>query len=62
MRKVTFGIVIVAAMLLTAGLVLRAPPPATASAPAPKSATVDPSALQSTIDVKGLPNLAAPAP
>ena len=56
MRKVTY-IVIAATMLLAAGIILRAPLSATASAPAQTSATVDIDAIQSTVDVKALPTL-----
>jgi hypothetical protein len=59
MRKITFGIVIAATVFLAASFVLRAPQSATASAPGQASVSVDPSALQATIDVNGLPVLEA---
>jgi hypothetical protein len=57
MRKITYGIVIAATALLAITLVVRAPQPATASASAQASTTIDPNAIQSTIDVNALPRL-----
>jgi DNA-binding transcriptional LysR family regulator len=55
MRKVVYGAVIAAVVLLVAGVALRAPQPATASSPAQASDITGVYAIEATIDVKALP-------
>jgi hypothetical protein len=57
MHKITLAAVVVATAFLVTAFVVRAPQSATASAPANASATINPSAMQSTIDVNALPKL-----